>query len=381
MIKSFRITVPILLFLLSCTDNPVDNNNDNSFSVEVEVVDSIGNSLPNIQVSIWSKIENQANLNKLVSFKNINATTTIQFQIVERCYVDLTLYDLNNVATSKLVSGQYNAGMYAVAWSTLIKNGVYKATLITSSDSLQNSFLFKDSIYIALISPDPNESLVGSTDNNGKMKVVDKLLFPHLFNLPLIPRTFEGGPEIFGYFSYSDSVVIALSDISFTKTVLFNRLVVDGKNHFRLKLGSDFLKFEKDNSKEEIQLHSSLTRSSNFFSADGVVFTSFTSTISDQDVILNWTTSGELNNQGFEIERSTPGNQNWVTIGFVVGSGTTNEVRSYSFRDANLLPATYRYRLKQIDFDGSFSYSNEIVVEFGFPLEWELFQNYPNPFN
>jgi len=245
--KVFPILIFILFLQLSCQDNPIDNNGDNLFSVEIEVVDSTGNLIPNIQVSIWSIINNQSNLNKLESLNNINAATTIPFQIVQRCYTDLTLYDLNNTVFTKLVTGLYDAGMYEVNWSTLSKNGVYKCVLTASSDSQQTNVLFKDSIYMSLISPDPNVSVVGITDNKGKAFITDKLLFPHLFNLPLIPRTLEGGPEIVGYVSYSDSVVIAISNETFSKTVMFNRIVVDGQNKFRFVLNNNFLKLEKDN--------------------------------------------------------------------------------------------------------------------------------------
>lgn len=68
-------------------------------------------------------------------------------------------------------------------------------------------------------------------------------------------------------------------------------------------------------------------------------------------------------------------------IGFVEGKGTTTETQSYYFADENLNPATYSYRLKQIDLDGSFEYSKEIEVEVGIPDNFTLYQNYPNPFN
>ena len=112
-----------------------------------------------------------------------------------------------------------------------------------------------------------------------------------------------------------------------------------------------------------------------------VELTSFTAVGSEEGVVLNWSTATELNNQGFEIERST-GSQNWQKIGYVPGFGTTTEPRSYSFVDDNITNGTYSYRLKQIDFDGSFAYSDEVVVELDItPREYELFQNYPNPFN
>jgi hypothetical protein len=115
---------------------------------------------------------------------------------------------------------------------------------------------------------------------------------------------------------------------------------------------------------------------------------SFTSSTVDNDITLRWTTATEINNLGFEIEReqvfspqSSVNNGEWQTIGFIPGHGTTSEKQSYSFKDENLISGKYQYRLKQIDFDGSFEYSNTIEVEITAPLEFSLEQNYPNPFN
>ena len=95
---------------------------------------------------------------------------------------------------------------------------------------------------------------------------------------------------------------------------------------------------------------------------------------------MNWTTATEINNFGFEVQRAKF-NKNWSTFGFVKGSGSTAERKYYSYSDENVVPGKYQYRLKQIDFDGSFEYSNEIEVEIGLPDEFALYQNYPNPFN
>jgi frataxin-like iron-binding protein CyaY len=381
MIKVLIFIISILLLFISCTDNPIDNQSDNTFNVEIRVVDSVGNPIPNIKVSIWNKVNNLTNLNKVNSHNEINAYTTIGYTIVQQCYVNLILYDLNNEIFKELVSGQYQAGAYEVGWSTLLANGVYKCILSTSSDSLHSSVLFKDSIYVSLISPDPSISLIGITDSEGSIKVKDKLLFPHLFNLPSIPRTLESGPEIVGYFDYSDSVVIALSNESFSKTVTFNHLVVDGKNKFKFTLDNNFLNIEKNLKSNDNQSEIDFELKNNVLGTDTASITSFTASINNQDVILHWETSNELNNQGFEIERNYSGNQAWVTVGFVSGFGTITEPRSYSFRDQNLYPGTYKYRLKQIDFDGSFSFSEEIEVDLVAPLAWKLYQNYPNPFN
>lgn len=96
--------------------------------------------------------------------------------------------------------------------------------------------------------------------------------------------------------------------------------------------------------------------------------------------IVSWSTATETNNKGFEIQRSQSGYA-WERIGFVAGHGTTTEIKNYSYEDKNLSAGKYSYRLKQIDFDGSFDYSKVVEVEVGAPTKNELSQNYPNPFN
>jgi len=111
-----------------------------------------------------------------------------------------------------------------------------------------------------------------------------------------------------------------------------------------------------------------------------VELSSFTASTSKYSVTLNWTTATELNNLGFEIQRLSIEDV-WEKIVFVDGYGTTTEIHKYSYVDANLTPAKYLYRLKQIDFDGQYEYSDEIEVEVNGPLTFALGQNYPNPFN
>lgn len=111
-----------------------------------------------------------------------------------------------------------------------------------------------------------------------------------------------------------------------------------------------------------------------------VEFTSFSSIVSGNNILLEWNTATETNNSGFEIERKTI-NKNFEYVGFVSGAGTTTEPRSYSFTDYQLSSGTYVYRLKQIDYDGSFEYSNEVEAEVIAPSIYSLEQNYPNPFN
>lgn len=122
----------------------------------------------------------------------------------------------------------------------------------------------------------------------------------------------------------------------------------------------------------------------NIYEVIPVELVSFNADVSNNFVKLNWLTITEKNNYGFEIERSknsTDKSDNWEKIGFVKGKGTTTEIQSYEFNDEYLPAGKYSYRLKQIDFDGTTSYSNIIEVDIDLPNAFSLEQNYPNPFN
>ena len=110
-----------------------------------------------------------------------------------------------------------------------------------------------------------------------------------------------------------------------------------------------------------------------------VELSSFTAEIISGTVNLKWSTSSEKNNQGFEIQRKVY--DEFSTIGFVEGNGTSTEINNYSFIDRDVKSGNYYYRLKQIDFDGTSNYSDEIFVEITSPADFVLEQNFPNPFN
>lgn len=122
------------------------------------------------------------------------------------------------------------------------------------------------------------------------------------------------------------------------------------------------------------------TRIANIDYTIPVELVSFTANAVRDEVELNWRTATETNNQGFQIERMAEGGS-FEEVGYVAGFGTTTEPKLYSFIDSKLQSGKYVYRLKQIDFDGRYEYSNEVSVEVELPLEFALNQNYPNPFN
>jgi len=112
-----------------------------------------------------------------------------------------------------------------------------------------------------------------------------------------------------------------------------------------------------------------------------VELTSFAASVNNNgNVFLNWSTATETNNHMFEIERRAE-NGEYFTIGYVNGAGTTTEPQYYSYTDKTVETGKYFFRLKQLDFDGRYQYSNEVEVDVTGPLTFALEQNYPNPFN
>jgi hypothetical protein len=114
-----------------------------------------------------------------------------------------------------------------------------------------------------------------------------------------------------------------------------------------------------------------------------VEFLALTASVNNSEVQLLWSTASELNNMGFEIERSIDNPDNFITVGFVDGKGNSTEINYYSFTDHPQVSGVNQlyYRLKQVDFDGTFSYSDIVNVSYDVPADFVLNQNYPNPFN
>ena len=132
-----------------------------------------------------------------------------------------------------------------------------------------------------------------------------------------------------------------------------------------------------------------------------VELTTFSASINKHSIELNWETATEVNNYGFEVERNAStlpalsadrlsmtdsfipsGDEGWEMIAFVQGHGNSNSPKYYSYSDKSInLSGKYLYRLKQIDIDGSYEYSDQVEVDLGLPSEFKLSQNYPNPFN
>ncbi len=112
----------------------------------------------------------------------------------------------------------------------------------------------------------------------------------------------------------------------------------------------------------------------------------FSGTSYGNHVKLSWSTSSEINNKGFDIEKqySSDGNSysEWYKVGFIQGNGNSNSIINYNFTDKCTETGKYKYRLKQIDYNGNFEYFNlSNIINIGIPEKFTISQNYPNPFN
>ncbi|MCB0742445.1 MAG: T9SS type A sorting domain-containing protein [Ignavibacteriae bacterium] len=117
-----------------------------------------------------------------------------------------------------------------------------------------------------------------------------------------------------------------------------------------------------------------------------VELTTFSANVNNNKVQLNWETATEVNNYGFEVERQnaevSSQKSEWEKVGFVEGHGNSNSPKFYQYSDASLnTSGKYYYRLKQIDIDGKYEYSEMVEINISSPDDFSLSQNYPNPFN
>lgn len=189
-----------------------------------------------------------------------------------------------------------------------------------------------------------------------------------------------------GVYSYSNLTSSGPATYILTPTITIPANVTGwsgASNQYRMRIGLDY----------NIDM-SSANSGSNFSEFEDykinitgplpVELKSFTVNMAKGKPILSWTTASEINNFGFEIERSgtdnNPHNSKWEMLGLVHGQGNSNSPKDYTFMDDKPLAALAQYRLKQINNDGTFKYYGPLQVQ-GTTVEFSLLQNYPNPFN
>lgn len=160
---------------------------------------------------------------------------------------------------------------------------------------------------------------------------------------------------------------------------------------------NDFSNFSLNDTYDEEQYGSPYSGNSNFHSSNSyemdntpwnstdqdilpVELGSFEVIRSNDEMVLTWTTFSETDNSGFEIQHAI-GAKPFETIAFVPGAGTTLDAKTYTYRYPTEEPGLHRFRLKQIDFDGTFAYSKAVEAALDLPERFVLDAAYPNPFN
>lgn len=106
-----------------------------------------------------------------------------------------------------------------------------------------------------------------------------------------------------------------------------------------------------------------------------VEFSHFRANSKSGQVELDWGTSSESNNKGFEVQHSTDARQ-WQVLEFIEGVGTTSNQQNYGYWHDKPAPGVNYYRLRQVDYDGAFDFSDMVSAQL--PLVQEL-DVYPNP--
>ncbi len=104
-----------------------------------------------------------------------------------------------------------------------------------------------------------------------------------------------------------------------------------------------------------------------------ITFISFNGRVNNGEANLNWSTAAEINNKGFEVQKSMDG-ETFAPIGFIKGAGNSSGINNYSFSDPKLLSGADYYRLKQIDFDDKFIYSSTIKLNYS-KFDWTISGN------
>jgi uncharacterized protein (TIGR02145 family) len=190
------------------------------------------------------------------------------------------------------------------------------------------------------------------------------------------------GTDISGFSALFDGV--SYPDGSFGLLSLYNFTVSstewDATNVYYLDLGIDSNYIYTGNSSKSYG-RSLRCINNGTFSGLPVELTSFTAMVINNTVQLNWKTATEINSSVFEVEKKSAINNTWQKIASLKASGNNTSQQFYSYNDINVNAGNYSYRLKMIDFNGSFTYSNIINSEVTALTNFNLAQNYPNPWN
>ncbi|MFZ1322656.1 MAG: FG-GAP-like repeat-containing protein [Ignavibacteria bacterium] len=354
-----------------------------------------------LDISYFSDI----NANEIFTLKNTSGIfsqdTTYNLSSIAVCnpnvnnFKKIFVEDINNDGNSDIVVCN-SVSFGGILEYNYCENFILLNNIGGGRFNIQNNYyhVVSDILYFALYSGDPK---LFDINNDGNVDILapDKILmnsgngiFQNFQNIGSFGSSMEAdfnGDSNIDVIKYYSSI----SPLSFH----FN----DGNGNFSYNYSTDYTlynssytsaDFDNDGDIDVVISESNFNKVSILLNGDTplpIELSSFTSSINLNSVKLNWTTSQEQNNSGFEIQRTDNSNEVqevWKKVDFINGAGNSSTEKNYSFDDKNLASGKYKYRFKQIDFNGNFEYhelSNEVVI--GIPSTTELLQNYPNPFN
>jgi len=344
-------------------------------------------SPPNNQMSVFTGLINcemDGNPSKVycidlfqtVGLPDTTYAENCEYAVARAQYVLNTYYPLNAVYPGKLSNNQEAAAIQLVMWSlynnininTVTDSVIKNRALAIRADADLNGMV-TPAIITFTINPgvNPDDFYVRTIDQNGDPIAVSGIVLSGTGGAMLgayLTATDASGnsPDIEVTGASNASVITAVATMPYAQG-----RVIDGAISDRQTLTIALPVWGKMGVQTD-------------WGALPVELSSFSSVIHGNKVELIWSTSSEINNSHFEIERI--GEAEWVKVGSVTGNGNSLTSHQYRYSEAGLLPGNYRYRLKQVDYNGNFEYfnlTNEIII--GLPDKYSLSQNYPNPFN
>lgn len=235
----------LLLIFNGCSDNPSSSDETVSgFKFTVNVKNKNSSPMSDIKVGVWNKISfNNSSLPKIFSVNEIQSSSIISFSIASQSYVDFNIYDIeNNLYNTLLDNEKLQPGNYQIQFIPKkdVGTAIFKFLMVAKTDSTSNENLFRDSVYAVLLAPDPEVANIGTTDQNGSIETVNKMLFPNLYNLNDFIHTSSASPDSLGSFSLSDEIIIALTNNN-SEVKYFTKIISEKENVFNLvwENGSD----------------------------------------------------------------------------------------------------------------------------------------------
>ena len=215
--------LPILIILfIRCSDTT--GTDGNNFSFKITVKDTDGNPVEGLSVGVANKI------NLPVDKMQPRSGTNIRFDVKEGTTAELTIYNLNN---DLIESNVFDHGFHEFPLDSQFDSTAIGGTRVYKY--VMQSEGFEHQKYMCQSkSPDYEQCIIGSTDLNGKFETDNRLLFPHLYNLPSMPAYDESPDDYLGEFSLSDTVEIILLDQNSGSYNIFEKIIGNNENSFDL---------------------------------------------------------------------------------------------------------------------------------------------------